>query len=458
MKFSRTTAKIALALTLAVTLVSGAILAWRLAENAAKTVIVAYFDNSNGIYVGDDVMIAGVRVGKVGKIEPQPREAKVTFSIDDDYRVPAAANAVILSPALVSARAIQLTPAYSGGPWLRSGAVIPRDRTAVPVEWDDLRKQLEKLTAALQPTEPGGASTLGEFITTAADNLRGQGTNIREALKQVSEVFSALGDHKDDVVVTIKNLSTLVSALQNSTDLMRQLNVNLAAVTRLLDNDPNEVANAVKDLNDVIGQAQQFVADNREAIGTTADKLAPISQALVDSIDDIKQTLHITPTAFANFVSIYEPANASLTGALAVNNFANPISFLCGAIQAASRLNGEQAAKLCVQYLAPIIKNRQYNFPPFGLNPFVGAQARPNEVTFSEDWLRPLSEAGRVRDHYEGPLTPAPAQSGGPPPAGLAPLPVEAPGPPPDSAAAPASSTDPNAGLQGMMLPPGGGS
>ena len=57
-----------------------------------------------------------------------------------------------------------------------------------------------------------------------------------------------------------------------------------------------------------------------------------------------------------------------MTGVLAVNNFANPIQFLCGAVQAASRLGAEQSAKLCVQYLAPIIKNRQYNFLPLGQN------------------------------------------------------------------------------------------
>ncbi len=72
-----------------------------------------------------------------------------------------------------------------------------------------------------------------------------------------------------------------------------------------------------------------------------------------------------------------------------INNFANPISFLCGAIQAASRLGAEQSAKLCVQYLAPIIKNRQYNFLPLGENLFVGATTRPNELTYSEDWMRP---------------------------------------------------------------------
>ena len=47
----------------------------------------------------------------------------------------------------------------------------------MPVEWDDLRDQLERLTDLLKPTKPGGVSTLGALVNTAADNLRGQGPN-----------------------------------------------------------------------------------------------------------------------------------------------------------------------------------------------------------------------------------------------------------------------------------------
>jgi phospholipid/cholesterol/gamma-HCH transport system substrate-binding protein len=86
---------------------------------------------------------------------------------------------------------------------------------------------------------------------------------------------------------------------------------------------------------------------------------------------------------------------------------------------------------LCVQYLAPIVKNRQLNFPPLGENLVVGAQARPNEVTYSEDRLRP--------DY----VPPAPAA------------------PQPDSAVSPGAEaipTNPDQGLQGMMVLPGGGS
>ncbi|HKV18653.1 MAG TPA: mammalian cell entry protein, partial [Mycobacterium sp.] len=75
------------------------------------------------------------------------------------------------------------------------------------------------------------------------------------------------------------------------------------------------------------------------------------------------------------------------------------------------------SAKLCVQYLAPIIKNRQYNTFPFGVNPFVGASARPNEITYSEDRLNPHlppipTDAGQG---LEGLMVP-PTQEPAPPP------------------------------------------
>ncbi|EPQ48614.1 MCE-family protein [Mycobacterium sp. 012931] len=385
-------------------------------------------------------------VGKITSIEPQPESVKVSFWYDSKYIVPADAKAAILSPTLVTSRAIQLTPAYTGGPAMSDNAVIPRQRTAVPVEWDDVRAQLAKLTKELQPTEPGGVSPLGSVINTAADNLRGEGANIRDTVIKLSQAFSALGDHSTDIFSTVKNLAILVSALQDSTNLMRQLNQNLATVTGLLANDPNEVANAVRNLGDTVGEVQRFVADNREALGATSDKLAGVSQALNDSLDDVKQFLHVAPNTLQNYVNIWQPAQGAVSAVPMLNNFANPISFLCGAIQAASRLGYEQSAKLCVQYLAPIIKNRQYNFLPFGQNLFVGASARPNELTYSEDWLRPDYIPPQAIPPQQAPPAAAPPAQAPPPAVGL-PLPAEAPATP-----------DPAAGLRGIMVPQGVGS
>ena len=409
-----------------------------------RTNVVAHFDNSNGLFVGDNVVVLGVKVGTIETINPQPDGAEVHFWVDEKYPVPAEVRAVILSPKLITSRAIQLTPAYTGGPALADGAVIPKERTAVPVEFDDFRQQLQKLTDSLQPTQPGGVSPLGQFIDTAANNLRGQGAHVRDTLLKLSQAVSALGDHRGDIFATVKNLATLVSALHDSADLMRQLNDNLASVTALMANDPDEIAHAVDDLNTAIGDVTGFVADNREALGTATDKLGTITTALVDSLDDVKQTLHVLPNVVQNVTNIYEPAHGAISGILAVNNFANPISFLCGAIQAASRLNNGQSAKLCVQYLAPIIKNRQYNNLPIGLNPLVNAQLRPNEITYSEDWMRPDY---RPSPPPQMPESPASTPGAGEPAAtDEAPLPAET-----------TTSTDPAAGLPGLMIPTGSG-
>jgi phospholipid/cholesterol/gamma-HCH transport system substrate-binding protein len=439
--------RIGLALVLTALLTAGLFVAVSSKSAIARTTVTAYFDNTNGVFAGDEVRILGVPVGTIDKIEPQAQRVKVEFSFDGKYKVPAGADAVILSPSLVSARAIQLTPAYTDGPTMQNHAVIPQNRTAVPVEWDDFRAQLEKLTDYLQPTQPGGVSTLGAFVNTAADNLRGQGGNIRQTIIELSQAFSALGDHSTDIFGTLKSLAILVSALHSSTDLMSQLNTNLAGVTALLANDPKEISHAVADLNTAVADVQSFVADNRESVGTTSDKLASVTSALVDRLDDIKQTLHIGPNGLQNFSNIYQPAQGALTGIPVINNFANPITFLCGAVQAASRLGAEQSAKLCVQYLAPIIKNRQFNFPPIGANLVAGAAARPNELTYSEDGLRP---------DYVPPQPPPPPADGAPLPAeqGTTPAPAEsAPVLPPEAVA-----TNPTEGLPGMMVPPVGGS
>jgi phospholipid/cholesterol/gamma-HCH transport system substrate-binding protein len=431
--------RILLGLTLSTLCVAAIVVMASTSPGGHRVHVTGYFANTNGIFPGDEVRILGVPVGKIDTIETQPARVKVTFWFDAKYAVPADAKAVIVSPSLVSSRAIQLTPAYTSGPTMADGALIPQQRTAVPVEFDDLRQQLQKLTATLQPTTLGGVSTAGALVNTTADNLRGQGSHIRETLIQLSQALSALGDHSNDIFSTIKNLSILVSALQNSADLLRDLNTNLADVSSLLANDPDKVGHAVADIDAVLGDVQSFVNDNRDTLGTTSDKLASVTTALNHSLDDVKQTLHLAPTVFQNFLNIYQPAQGTLAGATVINNFSDPISFLCGAIQAASRLNAQQSAKLCVQYLAPIVKNRQYNSLPIGENLFVGAAARPNEITYSEDWLRP---------DYVPPPQPGPDAA-----APTADQPTT-PQPPP----AEAQSTNPNDGLPGIMIPPGAGS
>jgi phospholipid/cholesterol/gamma-HCH transport system substrate-binding protein len=441
---SRRTLRRVTAISLVVTLaVASFLVGTKLWKAVEKNTYTAYFVEANGLFIGDEIRILGVAVGVVDKIEPQPTSSKVTFSVDKQYAIPADARAAILSPSLVTSRAIQLVPAYSGGPKLSPGASIPLNRTAVPVEWDDFRKQLEKLTDALQPTTPGGVNSVGEFVNSAADNLRGEGGTARDTVIKLSQAISALGDHADDIFSTVRNLQLLVSALYSSSDLLASFNQNLASVTTVLSNTPNEVANAVKSLDEALADVRSFLAENRESIGVTFDRLGSITTALNDSRGDIKQILHIAPTVIQNFLNIYQPAQSAMTGILALNNFADIPQWICSAIEAASRARLDRVSKLCLEYINPIIKNRIYNYIPAGINPFVGTQARPSEITYSEDWLRPG-------------YTPPPDAT--PPPEATPPAPAEQPPPaetPPPAEPPPGTTMDSTRVLQNLMLPTG---
>jgi phospholipid/cholesterol/gamma-HCH transport system substrate-binding protein len=204
-------------------------------------------------------------------------------------------------------------------------------------------------------------------------------------------------------------------------------------------NTPNEWGQAVQGLDGAVNDLRGFVADNREALGTAVDHLAAITTAMNDSRGDIKQVLHVAPTVFQNFMNIYQPAQSAVTGILAPVNFADTVQFLCGAIESAARVGAKQSARLCEQYLAPIMKNRQYNFPPIGINPFVGPSARPNEITYSEDRLNPhLPPSGGppANDASVTPTSPQALATGSTPPA-----------------ATTTRSVDPGQGLQGLMVP-----
>ena len=87
------------------------------------TEITAYFDKAVGIYEGSDVRVLGVEVGKVTSVEPQGDLVKVGLRVDRGVDIPADARAVQITPSVVADRYVQLTPAYTGGDTMSSGAV-----------------------------------------------------------------------------------------------------------------------------------------------------------------------------------------------------------------------------------------------------------------------------------------------------------------------------------------------
>ena len=161
----RTLAIIAAAL-IGVLVVGGAL--WWVFTRAGTTTITAYFDKSIGIYDGSDVRVLGVKVGTVTSVEPQGDQVKVDLRVDRGIDIPVDANAAQVTPSVVADRYIQLTPVFTGGDKMASGSVIPIERTATPVEVDQLYASINDLAGlschdtSLNPNTATGV--LGELI------------------------------------------------------------------------------------------------------------------------------------------------------------------------------------------------------------------------------------------------------------------------------------------------------
>jgi phospholipid/cholesterol/gamma-HCH transport system substrate-binding protein len=369
----------------------GAVVGWQLYQKWTTNTVVAYFSEANALYVGDKVQIMGVRVGSIDKIEPAGNKMKVTFHYNKKYKVPANASAVIINPTLVASRVIQLEPPYRGGSVMADGAVIPLERTQVPVEWDNLRDQIANTLSKLGPTPEQPKGPFGDVIESVADGLAGRGKQINATLTSLSEALTALNEGRGDFFAVVRSLALFVNALHDNDQQFSRLNTDLARFTASFTNTQGELADAAQEFDGLITTSRKFFADNAETLSHDVNNLGQVTTALVqpDRLNGLETALHIFPTMGANFQNIYKPAHGGVVGLPVLVNFTNPLQLICSAIQAGSRLGYQESAELCAQYLTPILDAIKFNYLPFGVNMVSTAAVLPKEVAYSEERLRP---------------------------------------------------------------------
>jgi virulence factor Mce-like protein len=431
------------------------------------TTITAYFTTATAIYPGDEVRISGVKVGSIASIEAKGTQTKMTLNVDRDVPVPADAKAVIVAQNLLAARYVQLAPAYlTSGPRMQDGAIIPVDRTAVPVEWDEVKAQLMRLATDLGPKSDVSTTSTARFIESTANALNGNGTKLRETLAQLSGVGRILADGSGNIVDIIKNLQVFVTALRDSNTQIVQFQDRLASLSSVLDDGTANLDAAFKDLSVALGDVQRFIAGSRDQTAEQIQRLGNVTQNLVDHYKDLEQVLHVTPNALANGYNIYNPVGGGKVGAFVLPNTENFLQFICGAIGGVENVTAPEAAKLCQQYLGPVLKLISLNTFPLPVNPILGATPPPDRIIYSEPRLAPGGEGPKPGPPELPPAVSAytglPGDPIGPPPP---PPPAQIPGaaiplPPPTNATgfgpgsnAPPPQAPPPANVDQMLLP-----
>jgi phospholipid/cholesterol/gamma-HCH transport system substrate-binding protein len=365
-------------------LVVAALVAFVLGGGDQKT-LTADFPRAVSLYVGSDVRVLGVPVGTVDSVTPSGTRVIVTMHYDAKVQVPANAKAVIISPSIVGDRFVQLTPAYSGGQVLADGASLQQNRTAVPLELDQIYSSLDDLTTALGPNGANQKGALTDLLDTTAANFGGQGEKFHRTIENFGKLSGTLADNKDNLFGSVRELEGFVRTLARNDRTVRTFNQSLAQVSTMLKGERGDLAASLHHLGTAMKQVSGFVRDNREILGKNITGLDEVTQVLVKQRKALAETLQDAPLALNNLALTYNPQAGTLDtranlGELGHQITSDPAVFLCGILDQADQ--GGQSCNVIKQLLG---KNR----------PGALAGASRRTTVFDLDpTLRGLVEAG----------------------------------------------------------------
>jgi phospholipid/cholesterol/gamma-HCH transport system substrate-binding protein len=330
---------------------------WWIFSGANTRRIVAYFDQAIGVYAGSNVEVLGVRVGSIDSVTPVGTQVRVDMSVDRSIHIPADAKAVVVAPSVVSDRYVQLAPVYRGGPTMADNGIIPRSRTATPVELDQLYNSLNKVSSSLGPNGANANGSLSNLLDTLANNLNGNGQNLHDTITQLSQLTTTLDSNKDDLFATVDNLARFTQTLANSDATVRQFIGQLSNVSGFLAGQRTELAAAVSQLGSALGQVQGFIKDNRAQLKSNVDNLASVTKVLVDERSALAEVLDEAPLALDDVVNSYNASSGTLDARADLNDLADPpIVTVCKLLEQTTPSNVPPVLATACQQIAPVLQ------------------------------------------------------------------------------------------------------
>jgi phospholipid/cholesterol/gamma-HCH transport system substrate-binding protein len=303
--------------------------------------LVAKFPRTVSIYQGSDVRILGVPVGKVDSVTPSGTDVVVKMSYDPSVKVPANAKAAIIAPSIVGDRYIQLTPTYeSGDRVISNGAVLGTDRTAVPLELDQIYSSIDDLTVALGPTGANKDGALSDVLESTAKNFGGEGAQFHQTIQNFGKLSATLDDNKEELFGSARQLEGFINTLAKNDKTVRSFNTSLGNVSQMLAGERQELRASLRNLAQAMTQVSSFVKENRDILGKNISGLNRVSKVLVKQRGALDEILHVAPLALNNLALTYNPQAGTLDtrsnqGELGQQLTANPAAFLCSFVDQA---------------------------------------------------------------------------------------------------------------------------
>ncbi|MGH3333537.1 MAG: MCE family protein [Nocardioidaceae bacterium] len=257
---------------------------------SAKKEYKAVFSDATGVVKGDDIRIAGVKVGSVQDVEVFERtRALVTFDVEEQTQLTGGTLAAIRYRNLVGQRYIALTQGAGGPSLLREGATIPVERTSPALDLTVLFNGFKPLFEALSPEDINKLSY--EIITV----FQGEGGTLESLLAHTASVTSTLASRDQIIGELINNLNQVMETIGNRDDELSDLLIQLRRFVSGLSQDREAILGSLDSISDLAVQTSGLVTGIRKPLAKDISELRTVAGTLDRNKAELDRAIQVLP-------------------------------------------------------------------------------------------------------------------------------------------------------------------
>ncbi|WP_106397312.1 MCE family protein [Actinocorallia populi] len=251
----------------------------------------AVFTDATGLLEGDEVRVAGVRMGQVTGVELYKNSlAKVSFTLDRTgpfvSGLPSGSLAQIRYRNLVGQRYLALSEGPgTSNEMLRENGVLPVEQTEPALDLTVLFNGFRPLFKALD------AEDVNQLSFEIIKVLQGEGGTINSLLTHVASLTNTLADRDEVIGRVITNLSEVLGTISDRTDQTSRLIKELQGFVSGVAGDREAIFDSLESLNTLGDVTADLLKEARPSLKSDIDGLSELTRTLGSDTKMIDTTI-----------------------------------------------------------------------------------------------------------------------------------------------------------------------
>ena len=241
---------------------------------SSRTFSAIFTDAANVVH-GDEVRLAGVRVGTVDTVSLyRGSQAKVDFSVADDITMTTTTHVVVRYRNLIGQRYLAIVDGPSGGRSLAAGAIIPVSRTSPALNLTELFNGFRPLLTGLDPAD------VNQLSYQLVQVLQGEGGTVTTLFRRIGGLTTALADRDKLIGDVIDNLDAMLGPVAAHDEQLSELIGNVQQFISGLADDRAAIGQSLVSIDHLTGATQSLLHDARPALAADIRHLGVLAEKL----------------------------------------------------------------------------------------------------------------------------------------------------------------------------------